>query len=219
MGFQVITLTDAAENRVREIVSGSDGAAGIRIGIKKGGCAGMEYTIDLVQEPESKDDKVEFDGGAVFVDPSAVLFLLGTEMDFEVTKLRTGFVFNNPNQTSACGCGESVELVPAAARYAAAPPKPTQKSLRRALGHEEHDFWNLVNEDERAGESFGAYARALAARGGRQDARTCVYVVAVDGDSSVDASVIQGVSGFLSACLGLRVQELPRFPGGDGSAA
>ena len=114
MGFQVITLTDAAENRVREIVSGSDGAAGIRIGIKKGGCAGMEYTIELVQEPESKDDKVEFDGGAVFVDPSAVLFLLGTEMDFEVTKLRTGFVFNNPNQTSACGCGESVELVPAA---------------------------------------------------------------------------------------------------------
>lgn len=111
--FQVLTLTDAAGARVRDIMAGSDGAAGIRIGIKKGGCAGMEYTIDLVQEPDPKDDKVEADGATVFVDPGAVLFLLGTEMDFEVTKLRSGFVFNNPNQTSACGCGESVELTAA----------------------------------------------------------------------------------------------------------
>ena len=108
--FQVLTLTEAAGARVREIMAGSENAAGIRIGIKKGGCAGMEYTIDLVNDPDPKDDKVEADGATVFVDPSAVLFLLGTQMDFEVTKLRSGFVFNNPNQTSACGCGESVEL-------------------------------------------------------------------------------------------------------------
>lgn len=108
--FQVLTLTDAAADRVRQITAGSDGAAGIRVGIKKGGCAGMEYTIDLAQEPDPKDDKVEFEGAAVFVEPSAVLFLLGTEMDYEVTKLRSGFVFKNPNQTSACGCGESVTL-------------------------------------------------------------------------------------------------------------
>ncbi|WP_034491346.1 Fe-S cluster assembly scaffold SufA [Afifella pfennigii] len=114
-GFQVLTLTDAAATRVREIVDNAeDGAAGIRVGIKKGGCAGMEYTIDLVKEPDAADDVVEAGEGArVFIDPSATLFLLGTEMDFEVTKLRTGFVFKNPNQTSACGCGESVELAAA----------------------------------------------------------------------------------------------------------
>lgn len=108
--FQVLTLTDAAADRVREITSGADGAAGIRVGIKKGGCAGMEYTIDLAREPDPKDDRVEQDGVTVFVDPGAVLFLLGTQMDYEITKLRSGFVFNNPNQTSACGCGESVTL-------------------------------------------------------------------------------------------------------------
>tara|TARA_R110000868_G_scaffold256251_5_gene512959 strand:+ start:1333 stop:1689 length:357 start_codon:yes stop_codon:yes gene_type:complete len=108
--FQVLTLTDAAADRVRDITLGSDGAAGIRVGIKKGGCAGMEYTIDLAREPDPKDDKVEVDGATVFVDPGAVLFLLGTQMDYEITKLRSGFVFKNPNQTSACGCGESVTL-------------------------------------------------------------------------------------------------------------
>ena len=111
--FQVVSITDRAAERVREIVAGSSGPAeGIRIGIKKGGCAGMEYTVDLVREPEPRDDVVDVGGVKVFVNPEATLFLLGTEMDFEVTKLRTGFVFRNPNQTSACGCGESVELRP-----------------------------------------------------------------------------------------------------------
>ena len=73
----------------------------------------MEYTVDLVNEPNKADDKVVTEQGTVFVDPKAVLFLLGTELGFEVTKLKTGFVFNNPNQTSVCGCGESVELEPA----------------------------------------------------------------------------------------------------------
>lgn len=111
MGFQVMTMTDAAAQRVRAIVdsSGPD-AQGVRVGIKKGGCAGMEYTIELVTTPNAKDDLVERDGAKVWVDPAAVLYLLGTEMDFETTKLRSGFTFSNPNQTSACGCGESVEL-------------------------------------------------------------------------------------------------------------
>ena len=111
--FAVMGMTDAAAGRVREIVSARDSAKGIRVGVKKGGCAGMEYTVDLVSEPNAKDDHVERDGAHVWVAPEAALFLLGTEMDFEVTKLRTGFTFRNPNQSSACGCGESVELKPA----------------------------------------------------------------------------------------------------------
>ncbi|MET3599347.1 Fe-S cluster assembly scaffold SufA [Martelella mangrovi] len=113
MGFQVITLTEAAANRVNEIVANSGPEArGIRVAIKKGGCAGMEYTVDLVTADNiaDKDDHVELNGATVWVDPAASLYLLGTVMDFEVTKLRTGFVFKNPNETSACGCGESVEL-------------------------------------------------------------------------------------------------------------
>lgn len=112
--FQVVSVTDLAAERVREIIANADGQAeGIRIGIKKGGCAGMEYTVDLVREAAAGDDVVDIGGAKVFVNPQATLFLLGTEMDFEVTKLRTGFVFRNPNQTSACGCGESVEIKPA----------------------------------------------------------------------------------------------------------
>jgi len=112
--FQVVSVTERAAERVREIVANADGPAeGIRVGIKKGGCAGMEYMIDLVRQPEPADDVVDIGGAKVFVNPEATLFLLGTEMDFEVTKLRTGFVFRNPNQTSACGCGESVEIKPA----------------------------------------------------------------------------------------------------------
>ncbi|MBQ0708264.1 MULTISPECIES: Fe-S cluster assembly scaffold SufA [unclassified Ochrobactrum] len=108
--FAVMTLTDKAADRVREIIASRDGALGIRVGVKKGGCAGMEYTIDLVTEAKAGDDVIEKDGAKVYIAPEAVLFLLGTQMDFEVTTLRTGFVFNNPNQTSACGCGESVEI-------------------------------------------------------------------------------------------------------------
>jgi iron-sulfur cluster assembly protein len=114
MGFAVMTMTDSAAARVKAIVenSGAD-AKGVRIGIKKGGCAGMEYTIDMVTEANAKDDLIERDGAKVWIEPSAVLYLLGTEMGFEMTTLRSGFTFTNPNQTSACGCGESVELKPA----------------------------------------------------------------------------------------------------------
>ncbi|RFC64870.1 MULTISPECIES: Fe-S cluster assembly scaffold SufA [Mesorhizobium] len=111
--FSVISMTDRAAERVREIVATRGGAKGIRLGIKKGGCAGMEYTVDLVTEPKPGDDHIEHADANVWVAPEAALFLLGTQMDFEVTQLRTGFTFNNPNQSSACGCGESVELKPA----------------------------------------------------------------------------------------------------------
>jgi iron-sulfur cluster assembly protein len=113
MAFEVITVNDAAQQRLSEILSKNPDADGIRIGVKNAGCAGMEYTVDLVTEPHAGDDKVSTPSGNVYVDPKAVLFLLGTELGFEVTKLKTGFTFNNPNQTSACGCGESVELRPA----------------------------------------------------------------------------------------------------------
>lgn len=114
MAFAIMTLTDAAAGRVQAIVdnAGND-AKGIRVSIKKGGCAGMEYAIDLVTDANAKDDLIERDGAKVWVAPEAVLYLLGTQMDFETTTLRSGFTFNNPNQTSACGCGESVELKPA----------------------------------------------------------------------------------------------------------
>ena len=114
MGFAVMSLSDAAAGRVKAIVENAGGdARGIRVSVKKGGCAGMEYAVDLVTEPNPKDDLIERDGAQVWVAPEAVLYLLGTNMDFEVTKMRSGFTFNNPNQTSACGCGESVELKPA----------------------------------------------------------------------------------------------------------
>lgn len=109
--FTVMSMTDAAAERVKAITSSKgEDALGLRVGIKKGGCAGMEYTIDLATEANPNEDMIEKDGATVLVAPEAVLFLLGTEMDYEETVLRSGFTFRNPNQTSACGCGESVEL-------------------------------------------------------------------------------------------------------------
>jgi iron-sulfur cluster assembly protein len=110
----VMTLTDAARARVESLMSakGPD-VAGLKVGVKKGGCAGMEYTMSLVTQVERFDEVVEAGGARVIIDPSAVLYLIGTEMDFKTDKLSAQFVFNNPNQKSACGCGESVNLVAA----------------------------------------------------------------------------------------------------------
>ncbi|MEO1066115.1 MAG: iron-sulfur cluster assembly accessory protein [Pseudomonadota bacterium] len=113
MGMELITATPAARSRLSELMENASDADGIRIGVKNGGCAGMEYTVDLTNGGETGDDVVAFDEGKVYIDSKAILFLLGTQVDFEMTKFRTGFVFNNPNQTSACGCGESVSLTPA----------------------------------------------------------------------------------------------------------
>jgi iron-sulfur cluster assembly protein len=111
---KVLTLTEAAAERVREIMNRSERpVTGLRIGVKNGGCAGMEYTMEWADRQEKLDEVVEDKGVRLFIDPKAVLFLLGTEMDYRVEKLKSGFVFNNPNQTSACGCGESVQLTPA----------------------------------------------------------------------------------------------------------
>jgi len=111
----VIRVTDAAAARIREIIAGAGKpVVGVRLGVKKGGCAGMSYTMDIAESIAKGDDVVELDGSLrVLVDPAAVLFLLGTEMDFTVDKLSSRFVFRNPNETSACGCGESVTLTPA----------------------------------------------------------------------------------------------------------
>lgn len=111
-GFSVITMTDAAKERIRDIMANND-AYGIVVGVKKGGCAGMEYTVDLAKSVVENADIAEDDSARVFVSREATLFLLGTQIDFEKTTLHTGFVFNNPNQTSACGCGMSVEIRPA----------------------------------------------------------------------------------------------------------
>jgi iron-sulfur cluster assembly protein len=108
-------LTDAAATRVKEILAGMDRpVAGLRVGVKNGGCAGMSYTLEYADKINPADEVIEDKGVRVLIDPKAVLFLLGTEMDYRVEKLSAQFVFNNPNQTSACGCGESVHLVPAA---------------------------------------------------------------------------------------------------------
>ena len=111
---QVMRLTVAAADRIKAIMSKADKPiAGVRVGVKNGGCAGMSYTMEYAAEAAKFDEVVEDKGVKLLIDPKAVLFLLGTEMDFKVDKLSSTFVFNNPNQTSACGCGESVQLTPA----------------------------------------------------------------------------------------------------------
>ncbi len=125
-GLKVVSLTDAAAARIREIVAQSphDEAAapalGLRVGVKKGGCAGMEYTFEVARALDKGDEAVTEKGATVIVDAKAVLFLLGTELDFRTDKFASTFVFNNPNQVSACGCGESVEIRPRPEPVAAA---------------------------------------------------------------------------------------------------
>jgi iron-sulfur cluster assembly protein len=107
-------LTETAAARIKDILGRADQPiAGVRVGVKNGGCAGMSYTMEYAERANPTDEVVEDKGVRLLIDPKAVLFLLGTEMDFKVDKLSSGFVFNNPNQTSACGCGESVLLTPA----------------------------------------------------------------------------------------------------------
>jgi iron-sulfur cluster assembly protein len=112
--LKVMSLTDAAADRVRVILEKAERpAVGLRVGITKGGCAGMTYQVEYADNVKPGDEVIEDKGVRVIVDPSAVLFLLGTEMDYKVDKLSAQFVFKNPNETSACGCGESVQLTPA----------------------------------------------------------------------------------------------------------
>jgi iron-sulfur cluster assembly protein len=111
---QVMKLTDRAAQRIKAILAEKgSGTAGLRIGVKKGGCAGMEYTMEWAAEQKAFDEVIEHDGARVLIDPKAVMYLLGTEMDYVTEKLSSQFVFSNPNQTGSCGCGESVNLAPA----------------------------------------------------------------------------------------------------------
>jgi iron-sulfur cluster assembly protein len=110
---KAITLTQRAADRIHALMSQNDGALGLRLGVKNGGCAGMEYTLDIAHTAHDLDEVVEDRGARIYIEAKALLFLLGTELDYEEGKLSSGFVFNNPNQTDACGCGESVTLIPA----------------------------------------------------------------------------------------------------------
>lgn len=109
---KAVSLTDAAAERVKHLLS-RDGKSYLRIGVKNGGCAGMEYVMDYVANPEPLDERVEDKGVEIVIESRALLFLLGSVIDYEITPLHAKFVFKNPNETDACGCGESVTLVEA----------------------------------------------------------------------------------------------------------
>ncbi len=111
-----VKLSDAAAARIAAIMANAPGQyAGVRVGVTNGGCAGMSYTMDYASEAKPFEEVMEDKGVKIFIDPKAILFLIGTELDFIQEKLGSRFVFNNPNQTSACGCGESVQITPAQA--------------------------------------------------------------------------------------------------------
>src|SRR5271155_2065651 len=119
---QVMRLSEAAADRIKAVMANAERPiAAVRVGVKNGGCAGMAYTMEYAEAVNPLDEVVEDRGVRLLIDPKAVLFLLGTEMDFKVDKLSSGFVFKNPNQTSACGCGESVAITPASPDGEAAP--------------------------------------------------------------------------------------------------
>jgi iron-sulfur cluster assembly protein len=112
---KVVTLTDAAAARVKEIMDRADKPyAGLRVGVKNGGCAGSEYVFEYAETQNPIDEVIEEKGVRILIEPKAVLFLIGAEIDYEVSKLSSKFVFHNPNETDACGCGESVTIQPAA---------------------------------------------------------------------------------------------------------
>ena len=111
---KVVILTDRAADRVRDILGRAEKPyAGLRVGVKNGGCAGQEYLVEYAETANPFDEVVEDKGVTILVEPKAVLFLIGTEIDYEVSKLSAKFVFRNPNETDACGCGESVTIEPA----------------------------------------------------------------------------------------------------------
>ena len=108
-GKAAVTLTPAAAKQIARLMA-KQGSSGLRIGVKKGGCAGMEYTMDYVSEVNPMDETVEQDGARVMIAPMAQMFLIGTEIDYETSLLEAGFKFRNPNVAEACGCGESIKF-------------------------------------------------------------------------------------------------------------
>ena len=111
MTKQIITLSDKAAQRIKEIMSNAkDSSIGVRIGVKSGGCAGMSYVMEYAKSSNSNDEIIEDKGVKVLIDPNAVMYLLGTEMDYKKEELSSTFVFKNPNETERCGCGESFKI-------------------------------------------------------------------------------------------------------------
>ena len=107
---QIISLSDRAAERIREIMSKDQTSLGVRVGVKSGGCAGMEYVMEYAKEKNLNEELIEDKGVKVFIDPKAVMYLLGTQMDYKKDKFSSSFVFNNPNETERCGCGESFKI-------------------------------------------------------------------------------------------------------------
>ena len=137
---QAMRLSDAAASRIKELMAKMDRpVAGLRVGVKNGGCAGMSYTMEYAETVDPRDEVVEDKGVKILIDPKAMLFLIGTEMDYKIDKLSAQFVFNNPNQTSACGCGESVALTPAARNSA---PRRTES---RAARERQRDHVSIIS--------------------------------------------------------------------------
>ena len=111
MTKQIITLSDNAAKRIKEVMSSADDSSvGVRVGVKSGGCAGMSYVMEYTKEANPNDEIIEEKGVKVFIDPSAVMYLLGTEMDYKKEEFSSSFVFKNPNETERCGCGESFKI-------------------------------------------------------------------------------------------------------------
>ena len=107
---QIITLSESAAERIKEIISKDNNSFGVRVGVKSGGCAGMAYIMEYAKEKKPNDEMIEDKGVKVFIDPKAVMYLLGTQMDYKKDKFSSSFVFNNPNETERCGCGESFKI-------------------------------------------------------------------------------------------------------------
>ena len=107
---QIISLSDRAAERIKEIMSKNQKSLGVRVGVKSGGCAGMAYIMEYAKEKKPNDEMIEDKGVKVFIDPSAIIYLIGTEMDYKKNEFSSSFVFNNPNETERCGCGESFKI-------------------------------------------------------------------------------------------------------------
>tara|TARA_S200000501_G_scaffold99310_1_gene92724 strand:+ start:269 stop:601 length:333 start_codon:yes stop_codon:yes gene_type:complete len=107
---QIITLSEKAAKRIKEIISKNQNSLGVRVGVKSGGCAGMEYIMEYAKEKNLNEELIEDKGVKVFIDPKAVMYLLGTQMDYKKDQFSSSFVFNNPNETERCGCGESFKI-------------------------------------------------------------------------------------------------------------
>tara|TARA_X000000368_G_scaffold73644_1_gene54154 strand:- start:141 stop:476 length:336 start_codon:yes stop_codon:yes gene_type:complete len=111
MNKQIISLSDNAADRIKEIMSNAEkNSLGVRIGVKSGGCAGMSYVMEYAKKIDPSDELIEDKGVKVFIDPGAIMYLLGTEMDYKKEEFSSSFVFNNPNETERCGCGESFKV-------------------------------------------------------------------------------------------------------------